>query len=240
MTADMTEDEIMNALLQSGRFDETPFTSPALRDIGDLSVNPADLQMDRIPSSIPNSARWTGLSESYLDSPSDSFETSPLFPTDNLDNVEFWPSLFPDDQGFEGAPALQNTVSSEGVLYNPMEIENSKEQSMFPPLPGNAPRYSDGEEQQSESPSSSPQMQRTKSRHSSSSGVAPRKRSTPLPPIVVADQSDTIAIKRARNTLAARKSRARRVEKFEELEKRIEDLEDEVTHWKNLALSKGA
>jgi len=46
----------------------------------------------------------------------------------------------------------------------------------------------------------------------------PRKRVPRVPPIIVDDPNDTVAMKRARNTLAARKSRLKRLQKLEEAE----------------------
>ncbi|KAL3962642.1 hypothetical protein ACCO45_004165 [Purpureocillium lilacinum] len=74
-------------------------------------------------------------------------------------------------------------------------------------------------------------------RHSSVAGVNSRKRDKPLPPIIVEDPHDTVAMKRARNTLAARKSRERKAQRFEDLEARIAKLEAERDHWKKIALS---
>ncbi|KAF2145497.1 uncharacterized protein K452DRAFT_264567 [Aplosporella prunicola CBS 121167] len=79
------------------------------------------------------------------------------------------------------------------------------------------------------------------------SGVSkPRRRKGPLPPISV-DPSDKIALKRARNTLAARDSRQRKFDHVQTLEKRIAELEQEkkeaaaeIEKWKALALSLGA
>lgn len=66
-------------------------------------------------------------------------------------------------------------------------------------------------------------------RHSSVSGVsASRRRSKPLPPIHVNDAGDEKSMKRARNTLAARKSRARRQNHIEELEALVKELEEKV------------
>ena len=44
-------------------------------------------------------------------------------------------------------------------------------------------------------------------------------------------------MKRARNTLAARKSRERKAQRFEDLEDRIAKLEAERYHWKKIALA---
>ncbi|CAI4219855.1 unnamed protein product [Parascedosporium putredinis] len=72
-------------------------------------------------------------------------------------------------------------------------------------------------------------------RHSLIAGVNARRREKPLPPIVVDDPSDVIAMKRARNTLAARKSRERKAQRLEELEERIAKLEQERDYWKGMA-----
>jgi hypothetical protein len=71
------------------------------------------------------------------------------------------------------------------------------------------------------------------------SGVGSRRRDKPLPPIIVEDPHDVVAMKRARNTLAARKSRERKVQKFDELEEKIAKLEAERDHWKRIALGRG-
>jgi len=55
-------------------------------------------------------------------------------------------------------------------------------------------------------------------RQSSTSGVSKRRAKSDLPPITVQNPNDVIAIKRARNTMAARKSRDRRATHIEELE----------------------
>ncbi|KAF4627334.1 hypothetical protein G7Y89_g10823 [Cudoniella acicularis] len=49
-------------------------------------------------------------------------------------------------------------------------------------------------------------------------------------------ENDTIAMKRARNTLAARKSRNRKLKKLEQLGEEIAKLEAERDHWKNLVV----
>ncbi|OBT57401.1 hypothetical protein VE04_02585 [Pseudogymnoascus sp. 24MN13] len=71
-------------------------------------------------------------------------------------------------------------------------------------------------------------------------GVSARKRNQPLPPIVVEDPNDTVAIKRARNTLAARKSRQKKMERFDELEAEIAKIAAERDMWKAKALARGA
>ncbi|TGZ76280.1 hypothetical protein EX30DRAFT_258254 [Ascodesmis nigricans] len=121
---------------------------------------------------------------SMFDSPSDGYETSPLFGAEDITAGGEW---------FSSPPTIDS--------------------------PSTSPRF--------RSPS-------TSSKRSSMCGV--RKRSQPLPPIVVEDPSDTVAMKRARNTLAARKSRAKKAEKMEDMARTIEQLEAQVEHWKNMYL----
>jgi len=87
-------------------------------------------------------------------------------------------------------------------------------------------------------PSSDPFQPPPSGTHSSVSGVNSRKRDKPLPPIIVEDPNDTVAMKRARNTLAARKSRQRKMQRFDELEDKISKLEAERDHWKAIALKR--
>ncbi|KAI8946474.1 hypothetical protein F4801DRAFT_583328 [Xylaria longipes] len=63
-----------------------------------------------------------------------------------------------------------------------------------------------------------------------------RRRNNVLPPTIVVNPNDTAAVKRGRNTLAARKSRKRKAQKLEELEEKIAKLEEERDYWKRLAL----
>ena len=93
------------------------------------------------------------------------------------------------------------------------------------------------------SPGASPRSGRS-GRHSSVSGVKARNRDKPLPPIVY-DASDPVAVKRARNTEAARKSRARKLELQESMERRIAELEKQLEearqseqYWKSIAQAK--
>ncbi|KAI0970720.1 hypothetical protein F4678DRAFT_434454 [Xylaria arbuscula] len=70
--------------------------------------------------------------------------------------------------------------------------------------------------------------------------VLSRRRDKPLPPIIVEDPGDTLSMKRARNTLAARKSREQKARRLEELEEKIAKLEQERDNWKNVAMKHGA
>ncbi|PVH80663.1 hypothetical protein DL98DRAFT_588255 [Cadophora sp. DSE1049] len=73
---------------------------------------------------------------------------------------------------------------------------------------------------------------------SKSAAASLRTRDKPLPPIIVEDPNDTVALKRFRNTLAARLSRQRKIQRFEELEDEIAKQKAERDHWKKLALER--
>lgn len=57
------------------------------------------------------------------------------------------------------------------------------------------------------------------------------------PSLILATTDDAAAVKRARNTLAARRYRQKRVERLEELEVLLEEAEREKERWKEEAVS---
>lgn len=188
---------------------------------GGVTVSPKDVFNN---DSVPPSTSFTNLTtpgSTFLETPDEDYQTSPLF-ADNLgvDNhgADDWYTLFPDDNT---APFMARTISASStnqIMVHPGGEGNRKRSSiaMASPAPFSPPV-----------------------KHSTTAGVNARKRDKPLPPIVV-DENDTVALKRARNTAAARKSRAKKVHERDELETRIADLEAQVDHWKSLALELGA
>jgi len=161
----------------------------------------------------------------YHDSPDfDNYETSPMFANHDLEldigGDDAWFPLFPDaNHGVDETKVVDSandSPSGDSPLEPAEEIEVQE-------------RLRKGRSASKSSPTN---------KHSSVSGVSSRKRDKPLPPIVVEDPNDTIAMKRARNTLAARKSRQKKMEKVEELQGRIAELEQERDHWKRLALGR--
>jgi len=182
------------------------------------TVSPKDLYNDASLGSLPPSTAFTNLTtpgSALLDTPDDTYETSPLFTdsfTADADANDQWFSLFPDSEtkASPPAPVMSRTISSGShVVVHP-----------------------GGESRKRSSATASPLTALI--RPSSVAGV--HKREKTLPPIVV-DENDTIALKRARNTAAARKSRDKKVREREYLEGRISDLESEVEHWKALAMA---
>ena len=192
-----------------------------------VTVSPKDVFNS---DSVPPSTSFTNLTtpgSTLLETPDEDYETSPLF-TDNFGignhAADNWFSLFPDDNGANNTPApmmARTTSASSGqqIVVHPGGEGNRKRSStiaMSPPA------------------TFSPAV-----KHSNVAGVNARKRDKPLPPIVV-DENDSVALKRARNTAAARKSRAKKVQERDDLENIIGDLQAQVAHWKSVALSLGA
>ncbi|CAG2006974.1 unnamed protein product [Fusarium graminearum] len=205
----------------------TAFSSPAVASVFDFSssasssianlatISPQDLLVQEPFMSAPNSSALTALTSPsiYNESPDfDQYDVSP-----NFGNAEFdapggeWFSLFPSEPS--AVPQLSVETSPE------MKSDELDSDSQSPPL---------NRRKSGTSPST---------RHSSVAGVNARKRDKPLPPIIIDDPSDIVAMKRARNTLAARKSRERKAMKMDELEDKIAKLEEERDHWKRIALA---
>lgn len=150
-----------------------------------------------LDASAPPSATFTDLSTPPFDSPGYfSHDPSPMLSDDF--GSEQWDSLFPANDPF-------STALDSATLELASGISQAK-----PLIPSTG------------SPPLSP-ARRPSSKSSSISRIAARQRK-PLPAIKF-DASDPVAAKRARNTEAARKSRARKLERQEEMERRIAELE---------------
>ncbi|KAK5653338.1 hypothetical protein OQA88_9029 [Cercophora sp. LCS_1] len=208
----------------------TAYSSPAFPvfDINSASsstsnmatVSPHELLISEPFMSAPNSTALTALTSPsiYNDSPDfgDGFDVSPNFGSNEYDGgADVWFPLFP--------PANNQPVQPK-VEHSP--TQDSEELEIIEPTQGHQRRKS------SNSPPSG--------RHSSVSGVNSRRRDKPLPPIIVEDPNDVVAMKRARNTLAARKSRERKALRLDELEAQIEKLKADRDYWKDRAIALGA
>lgn len=214
----------------------TAYSSPALASVFDFggsvssattnmgTVSPQDLLIQEPFMSAPNSTALTALTSPsiYNESPDfgDSYDVSPSFGSGDFDtgSTDAWFPLFP--QANTRPAVAQNPVSPE--LSPASKSEDLEVASAL----GHRRKSS------ATSPPSS--------RPSSIAGVGSRRRDKPLPPIIVEDPSDTVAMKRARNTLAARKSRERKAARLDELEEKIAKLTAERDHWKTIALAHGA
>jgi general control protein GCN4 len=176
------------------------------------TVSPKDIFGDNLGSAPPSTAFTNLTSPDMNDSPymADSYETSPLFQDNNgLDGADNWFPLFPESTDQVSA-SMERTVSDVSL--------GGRTSSS-----GNSPLILDASNRRKSSQTASPLNGHT--RQSSVSGVnKPRRRKGPLPPIEV-DPGDKTALKRARNTLAARDSRQRKLDHVNTLEARISELE---------------
>lgn len=213
-----------------GLFDGAVDFSPHFESINDpappqtpnlQTVSPKDLMVESM--SAPPSGAFTDLTTpgtSAFDSPytANSTETSPLFAEESFaEDSDKWPSLFdPIEEETNTGPVSHFTGASPSTTYT-------------------APKMSRNDS----SPGQSSSRSSHQGRHSMTSGVASKRRDKPLPAITVEDPSDTVAMKRARNTMAARKSREKRMERTDQLVNQVTQLEAEVEHWKNIAISMG-
>jgi len=197
-----------------------------------LTVSPKDIFVDGLGSAPPSTAFTNLTSPDIKDSPylDSTYNPSPMFPSDGdlVANTDEWFSLFPDAANASAAaPVMERNVSNTSFGVETGETGSSDNSPLVMDVNtfGNRRKSSDR----------SPAMM---ARHSSSSGVNRRRRKGPLPPIEV-DPSDKIAVKRARNTLAARESRQRKLDHVTTLESRVEELEDKVSRMKSELIAHG-
>ncbi|RDA90999.1 hypothetical protein CP533_3140 [Ophiocordyceps camponoti-saundersi (nom. inval.)] len=181
-----------------------------------FTVSPQDLFLSDPFMSAPNSAALTTLTSPSLCNGSPEFDgltTSPDFGSTELDvSADNWYPLFPVESNGSTDQVQSVDSSPEQPVETPEESASNVHKKMVdsPPIGGG--------------------------RFSSVAGVNARKRDKNLPPIIVEDPNDTVAVKRARNTMAARKSRERKAQRVTQLEQRITELEADRDHWKRLAL----
>lgn len=194
---------------------EASFASLADPSANERTVSPKDLMAD---FSAPPSGALSSFSTPFTpfdDSPglsNVSTATSPLFAMGDADlglDGKNWDSLFPTegDPFANVAPAAPAPLVTESIEASPM-VRNVSSTSASPMV------------RNASSPGSG--------RHSSVSGVSARRRERPLK-VLDFQTSDPVASKRARNTAAARKSRAKKVQRQEEMEIEIAGLQDTIS-----------
>ncbi|KAA8644592.1 amino acid starvation-responsive transcription factor GCN4 [Aspergillus tanneri] len=193
-----------------------------MTDVPSGTISPKDLLMD---ASAPPSTSFTDLSTPSFESPGYfSQDTSPMFATDMelVPGHEEWDSLFPPQDAF--------SVAFDSTSLEISTLPSKKTEESSPPSPRVRSTVS-----RAPSPSS-----KAATKPSTVAGVNARQRK-PLPPIKF-NSDDPVALKRARNTEAARKSRARKLERQDEMERRIAELEKSLEeaqqreqYWKALA-----
>lgn len=184
------------------------------------TVSPRELNMDH---SAPNSNTFTNLTtpSMYDGSPDDlsSFEASPLFTnqTDGSHSSQ-WPSLFADE---------------DNVLYAPAAEAPQ-------PAAADMARSSSSTSTNSESTPAAVRAETARQRMSISAGVHKNKRTGRVLGPIEVDEADSAAIKRAKNTLAARKSRQKKRDVEDQLRMDLAEMTAQRDRWMHVAIAHGA
>lgn len=189
------------------------------------------------PDSVPPSTSFTNLTtpgSTYLDTPDDSFETSPLYSA--ADSSKYWPPLFGDDEDATATTTGGSFAATSSVAPQMTRTTSTSSGNQILIHPGGEPVQAQQRKRSSTGASPATFGSTAAAKHSAVAGVGARKRDKPLPPILV-DENDAVALKRAKNTAAARKSRAKKVEEHDKLLGEIADLKAEVEYWKSRALA---
>ncbi|KGO78519.1 hypothetical protein PITC_067860 [Penicillium italicum] len=172
------------------------------------TISPRDLMMD---ASVPPSGTFTDLSTPSFESPGNfSQNTSPMFTDMDIAGHEEWPSLF--DHSSDQLNAFDLATLDVASSFPTEQKKPALPIIMSPASP-----------RSKRSVASSPVPASGAVKHSSVAGVNARSRKNLSP--VEFDPNDPVAAKRARNTEAARKSRAKKMERQYTSERRIEDLQ---------------
>ncbi|KAK9381954.1 uncharacterized protein V2V93DRAFT_366050 [Kockiozyma suomiensis] len=190
----------------------------------------ATISPDEIFANATPALDSSSIFPSPFESPDESFETSPMFDSHDLGNPDQWPSLFSETKS-RSDPSLTSFAKPD-IAKDRASRHKSVTSASFAPLrPSCSPEPSDRQER-----SVSPEgvivaadgsvvgISERKRKRVTSQSYTRRPRVEPLPPIVVGDAEDSIAVKRARNTLAARRSRERKMLRLTDLEVQVEAL----------------
>ena len=191
------------------------------------TVSPNELFLDH---SAPNSNALTNLTtpSMYDGSPDDldSFEASPLFYDSNNVGHAQWPSLFEHENATYASADLTSSTESldkdhiTNLTSVPMDRSTSSASLM----------------------GADKDIDRTDKRHrmSLTSGVTKNRRTgRSLAPIEV-DEADVKAVKRAKNTMAARKSRQKKRDVEDQLRHDLDEMTAQRDRWMHIAIAHGA
>jgi len=206
----------------------TPFqTTPAWTDSTSpdtsTTVSPHDIYQNAAAS-----VAWTTLTSPMFGSGSE-MDASPLFTADDVHPAQWEPLFTPEEELAAAKPAPTSAPPRPVAPKSTPRLSPKREASEY------GEEEDDDDEEEQRLPSGRVPKRQKSLGSSSSASPAPsssRRVTKPLPPIVV-DPSDTTAVKRARNTEAARKSRAKKMAQLEALEQRIRELEEERDFFKN-------
>ncbi|KAF3389361.1 Cross-pathway control protein A [Penicillium rolfsii] len=185
------------------------------------TVSPKDIMNDG--SSFPPSTTFTDMSTPSFESPGAAFSsnTSPMFADLEVLNQHDWAPLFDD------ATTLETLQTFGLASLGETEPKQTIEQPVAP-LPAAPKRLSASKS------TSSPIPATGSAKPSSVTGISrPRKELSPI----AFDPNDPVAAKRARNTEAARKSRAKKLERQMSAEAQIAELRRQVAERDELIAS---
>lgn len=197
------------------------------------TVSPQELFLDNFTAPSTGATGYLS-TPSLIDGTPDlsSYDCSPAFGTMNADQT--WPPLFPessnDDLGFTDEPLFGSTESLElpdlphkpttSLVSNTSSSATRPRSSLASPIVDNADF-----------------LRRT---IGVTSVIKSSRRATKeLPPIAV-EEEDEKAVKRARNTMAARKSRQKKRDIEDALRIALEDMTAQRDKWRLLAVKHGA
>ncbi|GMM36064.1 amino acid starvation-responsive transcription factor [Saccharomycopsis crataegensis] len=188
-------------------------------------------------SSVPSSSSLSPISllsmaaDDQLNSNSTS--NSPMFQDLELE-PETWGPLFEDIASPTHNGEISNVVEdiqlndviSEAVANVVKVKEELNESSLLTNAKPLFKRSAVNVESQTEAQQQPPNKRKksTKMDHLGCVSYNRKQRSAPLNPIVIPNNADNAAVKRARNTEAARRSRARKMERMNQLEEKVEVL----------------
>lgn len=202
------------------------------------TVSPNDLTYSHDDfSRPPHSNSFTNLTTpSLLDDESpylhDSLDVSPAFEAGDFGRAAYTP-LFPTDEFKPAAPTA--------AAHKRRTLADSEAGALVDGLGRRSHGMSRTASNRSLNEDVSNRHELLRQRLSMTAGIAKSTRRQPkiLSPIEV-DEGDERAIKRAKNTMAARKSRQKKKDEVTQLEAQLIEMMDERDYWKMLAIKHGA
>lgn len=181
-------------------------------------VDPLDNTTPSVGTISPDDLLSTGATS--VDGSFDDIDQSPLFQDVDISSKHDWSSLFEGEKSLE----LPAKAHSEPIIV--------KSESSLSPSPAIktedilSPLLSTSKVTKQRKSSVEPQSGDYKKDSLGITAYNRKPRSAPLQPISLPEDGDSIAVKRARNTEAARRSRARKLERMVQLEDRVQELLD--------------
>ena len=156
-----------------------------------------------------------------------------------VNSKDDWVSLFKDEPIPEHAASAPSVPEQDEDLHN-LFAEEFEDTFQFAPVKSAKPQQPVKQLETPSTPALSTPVIRDTLAVDSANRVSKKQRSQPLKPVAVHSE-DPVLLKRARNTEAARRSRARKMERMNQLEAKVEELlegkkelADEVNRLKNI------